>query len=80
MVRRADGTLAGSAVLLDTCLRNAIAWLRWLPAAQLVQMATQTPADLLGLPHKGRIAVGADADLVVLDRDWHVLQTIIGGR
>jgi N-acetylglucosamine-6-phosphate deacetylase len=80
VVRRADGTLAGSAVLLDTGLRNARAWLPWLSAAQVVQMSTQTPADLLGLPHKGRIAIGADADLVVLDNDWHVVKTIIGGR
>jgi N-acetylglucosamine-6-phosphate deacetylase len=80
VMRRADGTLAGSAALLDSCLRNARAWLPWLSAAQVVQMATQTPADVLGLTRKGRIAIGADADLVVLDDEWHVVKTIIAGR
>ena len=65
-VRRTDGTLAGSAMLLDGCLRNARAWLPWLSAAEVVRMATQTPADALGLRHRPRPGGGA-ADLVVLD-------------
>jgi N-acetylglucosamine-6-phosphate deacetylase len=80
VVRRADGTLAGSALLLDACLRNARAWLPWLPDAEIVRMATQTPADLLGLDRKGRIAAGADADLTVLDANWQVTEAIVGGR
>lgn len=80
VVRRADGTLAGSAMLLDTCLRNARDWLSWLAPAEVLRMATQTPADLLGLAGKGRLEVGADADLVVLDADWRVSETIVGGR
>ena len=31
-VRRADGTIGGSAALLDACLRNVRAWLPWLRA------------------------------------------------
>ena len=37
------------------------------------------PARLLGL-NKGEIAVGRDADLIVLDRDLELLFTVAGGR
>jgi N-acetylglucosamine-6-phosphate deacetylase len=82
-VRRADGTLAGSGVLLDACLRNARAWLPWLPPAQVARMATRTPAEALGgriAARKGRVAPGYDADLVILAADWNVAHTIVRGE
>ena len=80
-VRRANGTLAGSALLLDACLRHARDWLGdWLSPAELVLMATQTPADVLGARRKGRIEAGADADLALFDSEWQVRTTIVGGR
>ena len=79
-VRRKDGTLAGSALLLDGCLRTARKWLPDLALAEVVRMATQTPAEALGLRTRGRVAVGQAADLVVLDARCHVRQTIVGGR
>jgi allantoinase len=39
---------------------------RGVPLATVVSWMAQRPAELAGLPAKGRIAVGADADLVVL--------------
>jgi N-acetylglucosamine-6-phosphate deacetylase len=80
VVHRADGTLAGSAMLLDGCLRNIRAWLPDLPPAEIVEMATGTPAALLGIRHKGRVAVGCDADLVVLGHDFSVQATFVGGQ
>ncbi len=44
-----------------------------------VKMATETPANSLGLK-KGRIEKGYDADLVILNDDFTVHKTIIGGR
>ena len=82
-VRRADGTLAGSALLLDGCLANVRAWLPWLPLAQAVRMATETPARALGsgvAARKGRLAPGYDADVAVLDADWRVVATVVRGR
>lgn len=74
-----DGTLAGSILSLDEAIRNLTGMTTCsLPAA--LQTVTSTPARLLGLPHKGAIAPGADADIVLLTPDLHVAATFVGGR
>ena len=50
-----------------------------LPTA--VAMASAHPARLMGLAErKGSLAVGKDADLLILDEDLNVKTTIIGGE
>ena len=41
---------------------------------------TANVADATGLTHKGRIAVGLDADLVAFDDDWQIHTVIARGR
>ena len=77
-VRLPDGTLAGSALTMDRAVRNA-AELLHIPVQNAVRMATATPAEILGMPEKGRIAPGAVADLVVLNPDGSVQKTIVAG-
>jgi N-acetylglucosamine-6-phosphate deacetylase len=49
--------------------------------AAALTMATRTPARALGLgAHKGRIARGYDADLVVLEKDLTVVLTMVAGE
>jgi N-acetylglucosamine-6-phosphate deacetylase len=78
-VRRLDGTLAGCAMLLDGSLRKLRTWLPTVPPGEIVRMLTQTPADALGLARKGRVDVGCDADLIVLDAHFNVRTTIVRG-
>jgi N-acetylglucosamine-6-phosphate deacetylase len=78
-VRLAEGTLAGSALTMDEAVRNAVRFLG-VPLAQAVRMATETPAAALNLDSKGKIAVGCDADLVLLDAEGTVLETIVAGE
>jgi N-acetylglucosamine-6-phosphate deacetylase len=74
-----DGTLAGSSLTMDSAVRNAVKFLD-VPLKEAVRMASETPAEILSMPEKGRIAPGADADLVVLDREGFVQETIVGGK
>lgn len=74
-----DGTLAGSIVTLDLAVRNLWHW-TGCSIAEAVRTVTEIPADLLGLKEKGRIAVGCDADLVLLDGELQVVGTIIAGN
>jgi N-acetylglucosamine-6-phosphate deacetylase len=43
-------------------------------------MASETPADILGVFEKGRITPGADADLVILSTEGTVEETIVAGE
>jgi N-acetylglucosamine-6-phosphate deacetylase len=45
-----------------------------------VRMAAETPAAALNLDGKGQIAVGCDADFVLLDAEGTVLETIVAGE
>ena len=74
-----QGKLAGSVLTLDSAVRNVVSFAEWKlqPAIRLV---TLNPARLLGIAeHKGVIAPGSDADLVVLTPGGEVVQTFIDG-
>lgn len=60
--------------LLQTAMRDA-------PDAVEVVIAalTRNPADALGLAHKGRLRVGADADLLLLDASSGALTDVMCG-
>jgi imidazolonepropionase-like amidohydrolase len=52
-----------------------------LTLTEFVQKCCLAPARMLGLPDKGHLAPGADADLVVVDPDTHrAVLTIAGGK
>jgi N-acetylglucosamine-6-phosphate deacetylase len=78
--RRPDGTLAGAATPLLTCLRNLVEWTGW-PLATAVRAATINPAEAIGVGEQyGRLAAGYTADLLVIDREWRVQLVVVGGR
>jgi N-acetylglucosamine-6-phosphate deacetylase len=74
-----DGTLAGSILTMDRAFRTIVSRF----GSSIVEAATMcstTPARELGLTGFGVIAVGAVADLVMLDRGFRVVRTFIGGE
>ena len=73
-----DMTLAGSALTPIDGFRNAI-HLFGKDMAVASRVCSRTPACVMGL-NKGEIAVGRDADFVILDSDLEVHYTIIGGK
>jgi N-acetylglucosamine-6-phosphate deacetylase len=50
------------------------------PLHEAIMMATANPARAIGLETKGRLAVGADADFVVISPELEVLRTFAGGE
>jgi len=77
--RLADGTLAGSILTLDQAVRNTIRF-TGCSVEEALMMASTSPARVLGLETKGLIAVGCDADLVVLDESLQVTHTFARGH
>jgi N-acetylglucosamine-6-phosphate deacetylase len=75
---RADGTLAGSALRMDSAVANLVAI--GIGLAEAVAAATRIPADLIGRRDLGRIAAGAAADLTWLSDDLRTNATWIAGQ
>lgn len=72
-----NGSLAGGSSALLECVKTAVGF--GIDFYEAVKMASQTPAKLLGL-NKGKIEIGYDADLIILNDDFSVSKTIIGGK
>jgi N-acetylglucosamine-6-phosphate deacetylase len=77
--RDENGILAGTALDMAAAVRNAVSLLG-LDVAEAVRMASEYPAEFLGLGHElGRIAPGYRANLVLMDDELKVQRTWIEG-
>jgi N-acetylglucosamine-6-phosphate deacetylase len=78
--RDENGTLAGTALDMAGAVRNAVSMLG-LDIAEAARMASQYPAEFLGLGHElGRIAPGYLANLVLMNDELKVQRTWIEGQ
>jgi len=74
------GVIAGSGIRLNDAVGTMVEE-AGLALTEAVQMASATPARILGLaPRKGRLMEGADADITVMDWRYRVLRTVVGGE
>jgi N-acetylglucosamine-6-phosphate deacetylase len=74
-----EETVAGSVLTMDRALDLAV-HIAGVPLLTALQATSLHPARVLGEHRKGRLAPGADADMVVLDEDLALVATIVGGR
>src|SRR5690606_37876573 len=77
-VRLADGTLAGSTLTMDRALRNLVDVVG-VELQDAARRVSTHAAEFLGLADRGRLAAGAWADVVVLDRDLRVQEVFVEG-
>jgi N-acetylglucosamine-6-phosphate deacetylase len=77
-VRLPDGTLAGSTLTMDQALRNLVEL--GLDLEDAAKRVSTHAADYLGLHDRGRLAAGAYADVVVLDRDLRITRVLVEGE
>jgi len=77
--RDPEGRLAGSTLTQEVALRNFCQWTDW-PLEDVLFSLTFNPAKALKLERKGVLEPGADADIVILDQDFRVMTTMVGGR
>src|SRR6266516_4556674 len=71
--------LAGSASQMIHVVRTMVRKVN-VPLNEAIAMVTQNPARAISLDTKGRLAVGTDADLVVLSPELDVLRTFVAGK
>jgi N-acetylglucosamine-6-phosphate deacetylase len=74
-----ENHLAGSGLTMDRGMVNLLQWLD-LPQEQVWAMGTSNPAQVIGLKHTGRMEVGADADLVLWEKDMRPGLTWVRGK
>lgn len=78
--RLRNGALAGSVLKMNVAIKNLVQKVG-VPFVDAVDYATYNPAKNIGvLEDRGTIEVGKRADFAVLDRDFNVLYTVVGGK
>lgn len=78
--RLADGTLAGSVLKMNVAIKNLVEK-AGVSLTEAVDFASANPAKNLGLyDERGSIEVGKRADFAVMDKDFNILCTVVGGK
>lgn len=78
--RLSDGTLAGSVLKMNVAVKNLVEKVG-VSFTDAVDFASANPAKNLGLyDERGSIEVGKRADFAVVDKDYNILYTVIGGK
>jgi N-acetylglucosamine-6-phosphate deacetylase len=63
----------------EIALKNFVEWSGWTLEDALLGL-TLNPARALKLANKGNLEPGADADIAVLDGNFRVVKTFVGGK
>jgi len=77
-VRVSDDVIAGSALTMIKGLQNLVSW--GIPIENAIELAASNPARILSLGKRGLLVPGYEADLVVFDKDFRVLSSMVGGK
>ncbi|MBO0441200.1 N-acetylglucosamine-6-phosphate deacetylase [Candidatus Enterococcus ikei] len=78
VARLKDGTLASSTVTMNEALRLSVEM--GIPLDDAIKMGATTPTVILGEKKLGKIEVGYDADLILLDKEFSVIEKILKGH
>ncbi len=73
--RKSDGVIAGSALTMLQGIKNLVSFGYSLPEA--VACASTNPARILGLKTKGSLCVGMDADILLFDKRFRPVKTLL---
>jgi len=76
--RKADDVLIGSGITMYDGFRNLLQY--GVSPEEAVKMASVNPAAIMKQKNKGMLIPGYDADLVVLDKDYKIIHTVINGK
>ncbi len=78
VARTQEGAIAGSTTNLFNCVKKAVEF--GISKADAFKMATLTPSTLINAPHKGKIEVGADADIIAVDDQLNLMFSMAKGK
>ncbi|MCC5896194.1 MAG: N-acetylglucosamine-6-phosphate deacetylase [Alkalibacterium sp.] len=77
--RLADGTLAGSVLTFIDAFKNMIDY-TGCSMLEAVKMSSTNQAKEFKLDKKGQLKPGFDADMLLLDKELTIKQTVLGGK
>lgn len=75
--RAIDGVIAGSSLTMIKGVKNLVKF--GFSVSDAVRAASSTPASIMRYTKKGMLIPGYDADIVVFDKQFNILASIIGG-
>ena len=76
--RKSDNVIVGSGISMLDGFKNLVSW--GIPVEKAIRIASANPARVMKQERKGLIMPGYEADIIVFNKKFEILHTIINGR